>query len=139
MLSRVRLPTGLKDSALNRIRLRSQSALSRVRIGAIVQLGKALFVCVTILGPSICGGCAVPFFDVPNDTAGQPTVQTIVERIQCEIRNMVRDDMGDDDVTSFHRRFLLNGDYDVAIALSLEVNDTGVYCPRCPILHPFPP
>jgi hypothetical protein len=68
---------------------------------------------------SMCSGCAVPQFDVPTDSAGQPTVQTIVERIECEMRDMVRDDTAEP--VAFHRLFLLNGDYDVAIALSLDV------------------
>jgi hypothetical protein len=78
----------------------------------------------------MCGGCAVPHFDVPADSVGQPTVKTIVERIQCELRDMVRDDKGDDYVTSFHRLFLLNGDYDMEVVLSVEVNDTGGLTPN---------
>lgn len=91
-----------------------------MRLRGLFQLG--------IFGALMCSGCAVPHFDVPTDSAGQPTVRTIVERIQCELRDMVRDDRPDD-VSSFHRLFLLNGDYDVAIALSLEVNDTGGLSP----------
>jgi hypothetical protein len=71
----------------------------------------------------------VPRFDVPTDSAGQPTVYTIIQRIQCELRDMVRDDTPDNPA-SFHRLFLLNGDYDVEIALSLEVNDTGGLTPN---------
>src|SRR5258708_32424650 len=74
---------------------------------------KALVFCAAVLGASMCGGCAVPHYDVPTDSAGQPTVKSIIDRIQCEIRDMIRDDMGEGDTTSFHRRFLLNGDYDV--------------------------
>jgi hypothetical protein len=65
---------------------------------------------------------------LPNDAYGQPTVKTIVERLQCEIRDMVRDDRPDDPAT-FNSLFLLNGDYDVQIALSLEVNDSGGLAP----------
>jgi hypothetical protein len=72
----------------------------------------------------LCGGCAVPSFDVPRDDYGQPTVKTIVERIECEIRDMVRDDRPDDPA-SFNRLFLINSDYDVVVALSLEVNDSA--------------
>src|SRR6266568_1013161 len=49
-------------------------------------------------------GCAVPRYDVPYTEAGQPTVKSIVQRIQCEIRDMVRDDT--DDPAAFHGRFL---------------------------------
>jgi hypothetical protein len=82
-------------------------------------------------------GCSVPHFDIPTDSAGQPTPATIVQRIQCEIRDMVRDDKGDKDVTSFHRLFLLNGDYDVAASLSLEVTDTGGLAPSLSYINPL--
>jgi hypothetical protein len=84
----------------------------------------------------MCSGCAVPRYDVPFDSAGQPTVETIVDRIQCEIRDMVRDDTPND-VTSFHRLFLLDGDYDAQISLSLEVNDTGGLSPSLAYLNPI--
>jgi hypothetical protein len=85
----------------------------------------------------MCSGCTVPHFDVPVDSAGQPTPATIVERVQCEIRDMVRNGMGDKDVTSFHRLFLLNGDYDVAVSLSLEVDDTGGLAPSLSYMNPI--
>jgi hypothetical protein len=90
----------------------------------------------TLLGAALCAGCAVPFYDVPLDEYGQPTVKTIVERIQCEIRDMVRDDRPDHP-DSFHRKFLLNGDYDVVIALSLEVNDSGALAPSVSYITPL--
>lgn len=92
-------------------------------------------VITSCLGASICVGCAVPQFDVPTDSAGQPTVQTIVERIECEMRDMVRDDTTDP--VAFHRLFLLNGDYDAAIALSLEVNNTGGLAPSLSYINPL--
>jgi hypothetical protein len=73
------------------------------------------------------GGCGVPHFDVPT-YSGDPTVQTIVYRIECEFRDMVRDDRPDDP-TTFHNRFLLDNDYDIEVSLSLEVNDTGGLAP----------
>ncbi len=98
--------------------------------------GRSVFLCAVLLGALMCGGCAVPRYDVPSDSAGQPTVQSIVERIECEIRDMVRDDM-ENDVTSFHRKFLLNGDYDVEVVLSLEVNDTGGLAPSLTYMTAF--
>jgi hypothetical protein len=86
-----------------------------------------------------CGlllGCAVPSFDVPRDNYDQPTVTTIIQRIQCEIRDMVRDDRPDDPA-SFHRLFLMNGDYDVLVALSLEVNDAGGLAPTVSYVTPL--
>jgi hypothetical protein len=102
-----------------------------------MQLGKALLASAAILGASLCSGCGVPQFDVPTDSAGQPTVYTITQRIQCELRDMVRDDTPDDPA-SFHRLFLLNGDYDVEIALSLEVNNTGGLAPNFSYTSPIP-
>lgn len=84
-----------------------------------------------------CEGCAVPHFDVPTDTVGQPTVETVVQRIECEIRDMVRDDRADQDVTSFNRKFLLDGDYDVEVVLSVEVNDTGGLAPSLSYVNPL--
>jgi hypothetical protein len=100
-------------------------------------LGKALSVCAVAFGVSVCSGCAVPRYDVPRDSAGQPTAETIVDRIQCELRDMVRDDMGENDVTSFHRLFLLNGDYDVEVSLSLQVNNTGGLAPSLAYINPL--
>jgi len=89
-----------------------------------------------LIAASLCSGCAVPSYDVPRDEYGQPTARTIVERIQCEIRDMVRDDRPDDPA-SFHRLFLLNGDYDVLVALSLEVNNTGGLAPSVSYVTPI--
>lgn len=50
---------------------------------------------------------------------------------------MVRDDTGPSDVTAFHRLFLLNGDYDVEVSLSLEVNDTGALAPSLTYMSPL--
>lgn len=84
-----------------------------------------------------CSGCASPLvYDIPYDAYGQPTVKTIIERIQCEIRDMVRDDRPESP-DSFHRRFLLNGDYEVTLALSLEVNDSGGLSPSVSYVTPL--
>jgi hypothetical protein len=50
---------------------------------------------------------------------------------------MVRDDMGEQDVTSFHRLFLLNGDYDVEIVLSLDVDENGSLNPVLTYVDPL--
>jgi len=88
-----------------------------------------------VIAGATCGACGVPRFDVPTDSAGQPTVQTIVERIKCEMRDMVRDDSTDP--ASYHRHFLLDGDYDVEIQLSLEVNDSGGLLPSASWIDPL--
>jgi hypothetical protein len=91
---------------------------------------------LALAGFIMCSACAVPRYDVPYDKAGQPTVASIVARIQCEIRDMVRDDRHDDPVT-FNRHFLLDGDYDVEVSLSLEVNDTGGLTPSLSYITPL--
>ena len=88
------------------------------------------------IGLLCLNGCAVPRFDVPSDPAGQPTVRTIVNRIECEIKDMIRDDLPDDPST-FSRPFLLVGDYDVAVSLSLDVNDTGGLAPNLSYMDPL--
>jgi len=98
--------------------------------------GKGLLVCVAIASAFACSSCAVPRFDVPTDSAGQPTVETVTQRIECEIRDMVRDDVPNE-VTTFHRNFLLDGDYDVEIALSLEVNESGGLAPALSYINPL--
>lgn len=49
---------------------------------------------------------------------------------------MVRDDRPGDPA-SFHRLFLINNDYDVIVALSLEVNDTGGLSPSTTYVSPI--
>ena len=83
------------------------------------------------------GGCAVPHYDVPYTESHQPTVKSIVQRIQCEIRDMVRDDT--DDPVTFHRRFLLNQDFDVLVSMSIEVNDTGGLTPSLSYMKALSP
>lgn len=102
-----------------------------------MHIGGAIRASALALIAALCSSCAVPYYDVPTDDVGQPTVATIVARIQCELRDMVRDDMGDTDVTSFHRLFLLAYDYDVEASLSLEVNDTGGLSPTLSFINPI--
>jgi hypothetical protein len=84
----------------------------------------------------MCGGCTVPRYDVPYSATGQPTAHTIVARLQCELRDMVRNDRPDDPVT-WHRDFLLNHDYQVEAAISLEVNNTGGLAPTVSYMNPL--
>jgi hypothetical protein len=102
-----------------------------------VEITKYLSCCAVALSALVCSSCAVPSFDVPTDKAGQPTVQTIVDRVQCELRDMVRDDAGPNDNAAFHRNFLLSNDYDVEVSLSLEVNDTGGLAPSLTYMSPL--
>jgi hypothetical protein len=97
---------------------------------------RRLLLCVAFVSGSMCGGCAVPNYDVPYSTTGQPTVHTIVARVQCELRDMVRNDHPDDPIT-WHRDFLLNHDYEIEAALSVEVNNTGGLAPVMSYMNPL--
>ena len=99
--------------------------------------GKNFFSFLALLSASMSGGCAVPHYDVPYTESHQPTVKSIVQRIQCEIRDMVRDDT--DDPVTFHRRFLLNQDFDVLVSMSIEVNDTGGLTPSLSYMKALSP
>ena len=83
-----------------------------------------------------CASCAVPHFDVPNDSAGQPNAATIVARVECEIWQMVRKDRPDDP-KSFNRRFLLNNDIDMEAVLTLDITTAGGLAPSLSGLTPF--
>lgn len=80
-------------------------------------------------------GCAVGQFDVPTDASGQPTVKSIWDRVQCEMRDMVRDDV--ETVDNQHSALLLNDDYDVEVTLTVEVNDTGGIQPSLSYINPL--
>jgi hypothetical protein len=97
---------------------------------------RCLMSAAALAGCGLSAGCAVPSFDVPRDKYDQPTVTTIIQRLQCEIRDMVRDDRPGDPA-SFHRLFLMNGDYDVLVALSLEVDDAGGLAPTVSYVTPL--
>jgi hypothetical protein len=96
-----------------------------------------LFNYAAIVFASVMSGCSsVPPFDVPYDKAGAPTVYSVISRIECELRDLVRDD-GDVFPKYPHRDFLMDNDYDVEAALSLEVNDTGGLAPTLSYIEPF--
>ena len=88
------------------------------------------FSCLAILlTSSLLGACGVPRYDVPyNPTNGLPTVTTIIQRIQCELRELV--------VSPTYGRLLLNQDFDILVALSVEVNDSGGLTPSLAYLNP---
>ena len=88
----------------------------------------------------IVSGCGVPQYDVPYTEAGHPTVKTIIERIQCEIRDMVRTDITDPtDPSRKYGGLLRSWDMDVLIALSVEVNNTGGLTPSLTYLKALSP
>jgi hypothetical protein len=75
-------------------------------------------------------GCGTPpGFDIPKNSAGEPTIQTIVDRINCELVLLVRDP--ESGTRGFpHRAFLRETNYEVAMALSLEVTQDGSLAPN---------
>lgn len=78
------------------------------------------------------GGCATPQFMVASE-GGFPTVMNIVDRITCELADLVRDDTG----FGRHTQRLVRGNYHVAVAISLVVSETGELAPTVNV--PVPP
>jgi hypothetical protein len=89
---------------------------------------------VPIVAASFLTACAIPQFDVPYTVRG-PDASSIVRRIECEMKEMVVFDK--DNPASFNSKFLLNNDYDVAVALSLDVTNTGGASPSLSYLNPL--
>jgi len=73
-------------------------------------------------------GCAniSPDFDVPIGKNDTPLTKSIVERIECELLGMVRDDVS---APFVYGEVLLTEDYEVAMSLSLDVTDSGNISP----------
>ncbi len=86
------------------------------------------------LGLSACA--EVPRYDVPVDQNGAPTVNSIVRRVQCELVTLVRDASPDGPAYPY-RKALLDGDYNVAISLSLDVTQSGSLAPSITAIFPF--
>lgn len=99
--------------------------------------GKTFSGVAVLLGASFLSSCGVPHYDVPYTNVGHPTVNTIIERIQCEIRDLVRTDIQDKSSPSqMYGSFLRSNDFDVLIALSIEVNETGGLTPSLSYMYP---
>lgn len=77
-------------------------------------------------------GCGAPQFMVAS-REGTPTVMDIVQRINCELADLV----GNDPDFGRHRQRFLVGDYHVAVAISLVVTETGELAPNFNV--PVPP
>jgi hypothetical protein len=65
-------------------------------------------------------------FDVPYSASGVPLANSIVQRIRCELAELVRDDL---EVPYNRRQTLLQYDYHTAMLLSLDANDTASASP----------
>jgi hypothetical protein len=89
-----------------------------------------LAVCTTTVTAILLTGCAtiVPQFDVPYSAEGAPSTATITREIECELYNLVRNDIPEK-LQYPHRGALLTADYQVAMLLNLDVTDTGGLAP----------
>jgi hypothetical protein len=77
------------------------------------------------LFPVLLCSCAsiIPQYDIPVDpSSGSPTVASIVDRVTCELANLVAPGASNEVE-------LLTGQYEVAVQLDLTVNDTGGLTP----------
>jgi hypothetical protein len=73
-------------------------------------------------------GCAaIPSqFDVPYSNSGVPLANSIVQRVRCELAELVRDDIKPE----YNRRAtLMEYDYHASMLLSLDANETGSLTP----------
>ena len=78
-----------------------------------------------LLAATTISSCAAPRFAVEYNE-GRPTIATIVQRIECELVELVKHD----NIGSYgYKRFLANPDYVAAMDLTLEVTDTGALTP----------
>ena len=65
-------------------------------------------------------------FDVPYSNSGVPLANSIVQRVRCELVELVRDDL---EPRYNRRETLLQYDYHTAMLLSLDANDTASAAP----------
>jgi len=65
-------------------------------------------------------------FDVPYSPSGTPLVESIVQRIRCELADLVQDEIEPKFIRS---ETLLRLDYHVAMLLSIDANDTAAIAP----------
>ena len=79
------------------------------------------------LGLAVADCTFVPaHFDVPYSSSGVPLANSVVQRIRCELAELVRDDIE----PPYNRRAtLLQYDYHTAMLLSLDANDTASASP----------
>jgi hypothetical protein len=84
---------------------------------------------IAFFSAGLCSSCAVPRYDVPY-VEGTPSATSIVRRLEYEMLELVRDD-------SQNQKWLLTDDYQVAVTLSLEVNDTGGLAPSASYINPL--
>ena len=80
----------------------------------------------TLLACSVLGACAVPRLNAPTEN-GYPSLRTIVDRITCEMVNMIRHDNFDE---FGFRNYLVTSDYVASMQLSLSTTETGSLAPR---------
>jgi len=87
------------------------------RCGVRRVLSQAILVCTVAL----VAGCGANSFDVPKDASGEDTLQPIVNRITCDLVDILRD--------ANLRTELIAGNYDFAAQLTLKSGRTGTLNP----------
>lgn len=104
----------------------SSTALPR-QIAMMTSLARCSLLIVAGIAVSSC--TYVPsHFDVAYSNSGVPLANSIVQRIRCELVELVRDDR-DPSKKYIRRETLLQYDYHTAMLLSLDANDTASVAP----------
>jgi hypothetical protein len=103
--------------------------LKHIRLGRAMKSKQKSFICSVFVAALALDACAYPPpFDIAT-VNGEQTVTPIVKRIECELLDTVRDEYN-------HREFLIQGDYDVIVNLSLDVTDRAGLSPTVSYLNP---
>lgn len=82
--------------------------------------------CPALLACSVLSACAVPRLNVPTEN-GYPSIRTIVDRITCEMVDMIRHD--EFDQFGF-KNYLVTGDYVASMKMTLSTTESGSLAPR---------
>jgi len=80
--------------------------------------------------------CNTSSFDVDYNDEGEPTAYKIVNRINCELADLVRKN---DEGNYIHgyAPYLISQDFDIELILSLDINNTGGLTPSLKYTNPF--
>ncbi|XYD08791.1 hypothetical protein R1A27_28280 [Methylobacterium sp. NMS12] len=98
------------------------------------KLIRAIILPIVTISVASCAGI-VPSFDVPTTDEGVPVTTSITRRVICELIDLVRDDLPEERQYR-HKYSLLHDDYQVALLLTLDKNDTGGLAPSLSFIQP---
>ena len=76
----------------------------------------------------------IPAYDLPKNQDGKPTVQSIVNRVQCELAKLT-EDRGSNSYAN--RTSLIANDYVVGVSLTLDTTDAGALAPSFSNTFPY--